>query len=105
MIICSLVIAATVIISVVIIALAICLRKGKVQQEITKEEGNPLYGKYYDVAGERIGTAEVQDRSPLYEFGESEPFPTRMANIRDNNSAYPGRNDDRMSEIKNRTYI
>ena len=75
------------------------------QEKIIKEEGNPLYGKYYDDEGGRIGTAQVQDRSPLYEFAESKPFPMGMANIRDNNSQYPGRNDERMSEIKNGTYI
>ena len=104
-IICSLVVAATLIISAVIIALAICFRKGDVEEKVIMERGNPLYGKYYDDAGERIGTAQVQDRSPLYQFGETEPSSTRMACIRDNNSQYPGRNEDRMSEIKNGTYI
>ena len=99
-------IAATLIISVVIIALAICLRKGNVQQEkMIMERGNPLYGKYYDDAGERIGTTQVQDRSPLYEFGETEPSSTGMAYIRDNNSQYRGKNEERMSEIRNGTYI
>ena len=104
-IICSLVVAATLIISAVIIALAICLRKGDVEEKVIVDGRNPLYGKYYDDAGERIGTAQVQDRSPLYQFGETEPSSTRMACIRDNNSQYPGRNEDRMSEIRNGTYI
>ena len=98
-ILCVSVMAVTVIVSVLIVTLAICLQKGRVAQNtITVDGPNPIYGiQYYGEDGERIQSTELRDNNSNY----TSPISSWIAKFRDNNSGYLGRNDSRNSAIKN----
>ena len=97
-ILCVSVMAVTVIVSVLIITLAICLQKGRVAQNIViVDDPNSMYGKYYREDGDRIQSTELRDKNSNY----ASPVSSWIVKFRDNNSGYIGRNDSRNSAIKN----
>ena len=90
--------AVTVIVSVLIVTLAICLQKQRVAQNtLIDDDPNPIYNEYYGGDGERIQSTELRDNNSNYASLVS----SWIAKIRDNNSGYLGRNDSRNSAIKN----
>ena len=92
--------AVTVIVSVLIVTLAICLQKRRVvQNTLIVDDPNPMYGKYYgeDGEGHRIQSTELRDNNSNY----ATLISSWVVKIRDNNSGYLGRNDSRNSAIKN----
>ena len=97
-ILCVSIMAVTVIVSVLIVSLAICLQKGRVAQNIViVDDPNAMYGEYYGEDGERIQSTELRDNNSNYTSHVTSWF----LKFRDNNSGYLGRNDSRNSAIKN----
>jgi len=97
-ILCVSIMAVTVIVSVLIVTLAICLQKGRVAQNtFTVDDPNQIYGKYYGEDGYRIQSTELRDNNSNYATLVS----SWVVKFRDNNSGYLGRNDSRNSAIKN----
>ena len=97
-ILCVSVMAVTVIVSVLIVTLAICLQKQRVAQKpLIDDDPNPIYNEYYGGDGERIQSTELRDNNSNYASLVS----SWIAKIRDNNSGYLRRNDSRNSAIKN----
>jgi len=97
---CVAIMAVTVIVSVLIVTLAICLQKRRVvQNTLIVDDPNPMYGKYYreDGEGHRIQSTELRDNNSNY----ATLISSWVVKIRDNNSGYLGRNDSRNSAIKN----
>ena len=97
-ILCVSIMAVTVIVSVLIVTLAICLQKRRVAQNtFTVDDPNQIYGKYYGEDGYRIQSTELRDNNSNYATLVS----SWVVKFRDNNSGYLGRNDSRNSAIKN----